>query len=67
MSLNAAAVIAVAFGLEMTIVSTEVAFGAIDAGAKDFVAVGALSTVSVAEAPATVPALVVATLPVELL
>src|ERR1700674_3873559 len=47
--------------------SVEVPLAAIDAGPKDFATAGALSTVSVAEAPGAVPALVVVTLPVELL
>src|SRR5438105_9396139 len=48
-------------------VATEVALGAIGLVPNAFVIVGCASTVSVAEAPAAVPALVVVTLPVELL
>ena len=47
-------------------VSVEATFGAIAAGLKAFAIAGCASTVSVAEAPATVPAFVVVTLPVEL-
>src|SRR6185503_20688881 len=51
-SVKAAPVIAVAFGLVRVIVSTEAAFGATDAGANALAMVGRASTVSVAEAPA---------------
>ena len=45
-------------------VSTEGAFGATEVGANALAIVGWASTVSVAEAPAAVPAFVVVTLPV---
>src|SRR5687768_2531085 len=63
-SVNAAPLIAVVFGLVSVIVSTEVPPGPIEAGANTLVAVGGESTASVAEAPGTVPAFVVVTLPV---
>src|SRR6185312_9206988 len=63
-SVKAAPVTAAAFALESVIVSTEAPLGATDAGAKAFAIDGCASTVSVAVAPATVPAFVVATLPV---
>jgi hypothetical protein len=47
------------------IVSTEVAPTATAAGVNDLAIAGCASTVSVAEAPAAVPAFVVVTLPVE--
>ena len=65
--MKAAPVIAVAFAFVSVMVRTEVALGATVAGAKDFAIVGCASTVSVADAAATVPAFVVVTLPVELL
>src|SRR5882672_12470637 len=55
---------ALAFGLVSVIVSTEVAPGTISDGANDFATAGCESTVSVADAPVAVPALVVVTLPV---
>ena len=64
--MNAAALIAVVFGLVSVIVSTEAALGAIDAGVKDLAAVGGASTVSVAEAAGAEPALAVEIAPVEL-
>jgi hypothetical protein len=64
---NAAPLTAVVFGLVSVIVSTDVALGAIDAGVKDLAAVGAASTVSVAEAAGAEPAFAVVMTPVELL
>src|SRR6185503_847063 len=55
---------AAALGLAMSMVSTEVAPGAIDEGVKVLATVGRCSTFSVAVAPAAVPALAVVTLPV---
>ena len=64
--MNAAPVIAAALVLVSVIVSVEAPFTPIALGAKAFAIAGCASTVSVAEAPAAVPALVVVTLPVEL-
>ena len=64
--MKAAPVIAVAFGFESVIVSVEVAPIPIGFGAKDLVTAGCNSTVNVAVPPATIPALVVVTLPVSL-
>ena len=64
--MNAAPVIGVAFGLVSVIVSSDVAFGADRDGAKDLATAGCASTVSVADAAAAVPALVVVTAPVVL-
>ncbi len=66
-SVNAAPVIGLAFALVNVIVSTEVALGATSDGTNALATAGCDSTVSVAEAPAEVPALAVVTLPVELL
>ena len=67
MSVNAAPVIAVAFVLVSVKVRTEATLVPTAEGAKAFVTTGRASTVKIAEAPAAVPALVVVTLPVELL
>src|ERR1700674_2149300 len=66
-SVNAAPVIALAFGLVSVMVSVEATLTPTADGLKAFAIAGGPSTVSVAEAPATVPAFVVVTLPVELL
>ena len=64
-SLNAAPVIAVAFGFVSVIVSTDAPLGATFTGAKDFAIAGCASTASVAVAAVAVPAFVVVTVPVE--
>ena len=63
-SVNAAPVIAAALGLVSVIVSVEVTPTPTVAGAKAFAIVGCRRTVSVEDALAAVPALVVVTLPV---
>src|SRR5688500_18108365 len=63
-SVNAAPVIAVAFGLVSVIVSTDAAFAATATGANALAMVGRASTVNVALAATAVPALVVVTAPV---
>ena len=65
--MNAAPVIAVAFALVSVIVSTDAAFGATVAGLNAFAIAGCVRTVRVAEAPATVAALLLVRFPVELL
>ena len=65
--MNAAPVSAVALALASVIVRTDVVLGAMRDGLNAFVTVGRASTVSVADAPAAVPAFVVVTMPVELL
>jgi hypothetical protein len=58
---------AVAFGFVSVMVSVEVPPRPIGLGANALAIVGRASTVSVAEPPTMVPALVVVTLPIELL
>ena len=65
-SVNAAPLIGVAFGLVSVIVRTEAPPGTTSEGENAFAIVGCKSTVKVADAPAAVPAFVVVTLPVEL-
>ena len=65
-SVNAAPVMALAFVFVSVIVSVDVPLRPIAVGLNALAIVGCASTVKVAEPPATVPALVVVTLPVEL-
>src|SRR5438876_915175 len=61
-SVNAAPLIGVALGFVSVIVRTEAPPGTTSDGENAFAVAGCASTVSVAEAPAAVPALVVVTL-----
>ncbi len=65
--MNAAPVMAVVFEFVSVMVSTVVAPGAMEVGEKAFATVGRANTFNVAVAGAALPALVVVTVPVELL